>query len=653
MALPDARSKRGDIQGLRAVAILTVVVFHAFHGVLPGGFVGVDVFFVISGFLIAGLLIREQNSTGTISLSAFWARRVRRLMPATLVVAIVTLVVASVRLDPLPLVRVFYSAAWSLLSLANVYFANTPAGGYFANPVPNPFLHFWSLSVEEQFYIFLPLLLVLVGLARVRWGVPLLIGAVLVGSLTASVLLSSQTDPNAFYSLGTRAWELAIGAGLAWLTSVVRTSAPTWARALAFALGLGAIITAAFAFTSSMVWPGSAALLPTVGAALVLWSGTGGTAGPMTRILDNPVARYVGDISFSFYLWHWPVLVLASGSWSNDPRLQFVLVAMSFGLAVLSYHFVEQPFQRMRRSARPRRILSIGLPAAVLVAALSFVGATVVMPNSGVVAPPLRAQYQTLTDGPGTVPAGVPTNVRPSVLNVGYDLQQVYRDCYGPGLSECWSGDPDGTQTVLVTGDSFAGMFWPSLEQAAKDRGWRIVIVARAGCALYGPGPAAGADCSAWSEAAFARAAQIKPDVILYINSMKRVDGPEKPEWVPRAQVALERLAAVAPVLSLAPTPMFLWTSEGCLSSNFFNPSACTLPLEQVVTPETHAIAVDISQQAGVDLLDLNGVLCDAEQRCPMIVDDTIMYRDAGHISNAYSTHFAVIFGDALAPYLD
>jgi peptidoglycan/LPS O-acetylase OafA/YrhL len=655
----SARARRGDIQGLRAVAILTVVAFHAFDGVLPGGFVGVDVFFVISGFLIAGILIREQAATGTISLTGFWARRVRRLMPAILVVSIITLAVSWVRLNPLPLVRTLDNAGWSLLSLANVRLANSPTGGYFANAVENPFLHFWSLSVEEQFYVFLPLLLLLVGLARRAWAVPVLIGVVFVGSLVASALLSAENDPNAFYSIGTRAWELAIGAGLAWFTASVRATPPSWTRVAAFVAGLAGIVVAAGWFTASMPWPGWAALLPTVGTALIIWAGTGGSAGWVTRILDNPVARYIGDVSFSFYLWHWPLLVLAPGEFAADPRLRLALVIGAFGLAVLTYHFVEQPFQRMRRAARPRRILAIGLPAAAVLAAASFVASAVVMPNSGLRVDPLPAQYQSLDQGPGTVPAAIPSNVRPSLLDVGYDLQDVYGECFRAGFNECWSGDPEGEKTVLVTGDSYAGMFWPSIEQAASEHGWRVVIVAKAGCALLVPTPLEpdSSDewtaCVQWREFALERAAELNPSVILYINSMGRIDGPDFAEWIPGAKAAVEQLEQLAPVVLLAPTPSFPYLAEQCLGPAFFNPAACSLPIDQVVRPPTLELAAEIAESGGADLLDLNGILCDAEGMCPMIVGDTIMYRDSGHISNAYSTHFATVFGEVLRPYLD
>lgn len=658
-ASTETATRRGDIQGLRAIAILTVVAFHAFHTGLTGGYVGVDVFFVISGFLIAGILMREQAATGTISLPNFWARRVRRLMPATLVVAIATLAVASVKLSGFNLIRTFENGAWSVLSLANVHFANSPTGGYFANPVPNPFLHFWSLSVEEQFYVALPLLLLLVGLLRRRWSTPVLIALVFAASLTASILLSAQDDPNAFYSLGTRAWELAIGAGLAWFTSFVRSNPPQWARVAAFVVGLAAIVVSAVTFTSTIAWPGSAALVPTLGTALIIWAGTGGSAGPITRILDNRVARYIGDVSFSFYLWHWPVLVLGPKEIAGNPLLQLAAVLFAFGLAVLTYHFVEQPFQKMRRGAPSRRVLAIGLPAAVAVSVASFGIGAALMPTPGPRVEPLAAQYQTLEDGPGPVPAAVPENVRPSPLDIGYDLQPIYDECFRPtGLHECWAGDPDGTKTVLVTGDSYSGMFWPSIAQAAQDRGWRVVIVGKAGCALLQPTPAepddtpGELDCLQWRADALDRAEELAPDVILAVNSMNPLTGAAADAFEVNAVAALQRLGEQAPVIVLGPTPLFPRVTEQCLEAFYANPAGCSLPLDQVVRPDTRELAQNIVAASGAELLDLNGILCDREQLCPMIVADTLMYRDAGHISNAYSTHFATIFGDAFAPYL-
>jgi hypothetical protein len=295
----------------------------------------------------------------------------------------------------------------------------------------------------------------------------------------------------------------------------------------------------------------------------------------------------------------------------------------------------------------------------VALSVTAFVGAAIVMPISGLQASRLPAQYQTLTDGPGVTPAAVPDNVRPSVLDVGYDLQTVYKDCYGPGLPVCLAGDPNGKQTLLVTGDSYAGMFWPSIDQAAKEHGWRLVIVSRAGCALVKPIPIAAGDsqyridCNEWRGRALAKAAEIKPDLILFINSMPLDDGQPFTDWVAGTEAAAERLRAVAPLVFLSPTPRFPWAAEQCLSANFFNPSACSRTLDEAVPPELRAAGAQIAESSGANLLDLNGILCDAAGTCPMIADDTIMYRDSGHISNAYSTHFATVLGDALARYMD
>lgn len=655
-SLAGNERRRGDVQGLRAIAILTVVAFHAFPGFAPGGYVGVDVFFVISGFLITGILLREHARSGRISLSRFYARRVRRLMPAMLLVTIVTLIVASFRLDPVALARTFGDAAWATLSLANLHFSASPAGDYFANASPSPFLHFWSLSVEEQFYLFMPLLLIAVLLLRRSWAVPALIATVFAGSLVASIVLTAEANRGAYYSLGTRAFELAIGGALAWTIGrslTVRT--PQWTRPLAFALGIGAIATATWAFSRETPFPGVAALLPTIGTAAVIWSGTGGSPGSIGRLLDNPVARYIGDISFSLYLWHWPLLVLQPSQFRGDAWMQLVLVAAAFGLAALTYRFIEKPFQYLRPQARPVRILVLGLPSAVAVAAIAFVLAT--SPTAIGRVPPLPAQYETLASGPGGMPQGIPENVSPALVDISYDLQDVYFDCYREPLTICTSGDRGSDTSILLTGDSFAGMWYPAFEQSAFEHGWRLEFISKAGCPLVvspDPTPDSGrqwVDCVGWQRAALESARTLAPDVIVWTNSMIGLGGESARGWEDGALKMLQELARVAPVIVIGATPGFPATSEACLGMNLSDPSACNVPIERAVPQEGRDIAKRISDGSGAALIDLTGILC-ANDECPMIADNVLMYRDAGHISDTYARHFAKVFGDVLTEYL-
>jgi len=651
--------RRGDIQGLRAIAILTVVAYHAFPGALTGGYVGVDVFFVISGFLITGILLREQSETGRISLPGFWARRVRRLLPATIVVAVVTLAVAWFRLDAVRFARTAGDAAWAMLSLANVHFASTPAGAYFSNTAPSPFLHFWSLSVEEQFYLVLPLLLVAVAvvLRGRRWAVPALIAAVFAGSLAASVVLTDAADANAYYSLGTRAWELAIGGGLAWLTARPRPGVPGWARAAAFAAGLVAILAAASWYTPATPFPGTAALLPTLGTAAIIWSGTGGSAGPIGRILDNPVARWIGDISFSLYLWHWPILVLEPSLFAANPWLQLVAVAAAVGLAALTYAFVEQPFQRMRRRARPWRVLAIGLPSALVVVLVA--GLLSPAPSGGGPVAPLPAQYRALDAGPGPMPDAVPSNAVPSLVDLPYDLQRVDFDCLKPTITICTFGDAGAAKDVLLIGDSFAGMWQPSLAAAAEANGWRLTLISKAGCPFVlspGPVPNATADwrqCVEWQRDALAAARELRPDAIVWTNTMIGLGGEATEGWVEQAIDAGRALESIAPTLFIGATPGFPSTASAdiCLPLHLDDPAACSVPYEQAVPQVERDIASEVTASSGTQLVDLTGILC-GDGVCPVIAGNVIMYRDAGHLTNAYSTRFADVFAALLRPTL-
>jgi peptidoglycan/LPS O-acetylase OafA/YrhL len=348
-ARPDA-GFRPDIEGLRGLAVLLVVVFHAGLAA-PGGFIGVDVFFVISGFLITGLLLRERELRGRIDLLAFYARRVRRLLPAAIVVLAVTLPVAYSLYAPLDRAEVLLDGAAAALSVGNVRFAMA-AGDYFSSVItPSPFLHFWSLGVEEQFYLVWPALLLfaaggLVAARAIRLSVGAALAIVFVLSLLASLLLTEIAASWAFYSLPTRAFELAAGgllavgaAGVARLPGILVTPA-AW-------LGLVAVGWSAIAFDSSMAFPGYAALVPTLGTVGLIAAG-GRRFAPGTLLSLEPL-RFLGRISYSLYLWHWPILVLSGLALGfNEPGLigGSLLIGVSVAVATLSWAFVEEPFRR-------------------------------------------------------------------------------------------------------------------------------------------------------------------------------------------------------------------------------------------------------------------------------------------------------------------
>ncbi len=390
---PHADAFRPDLEGLRGVAILLVLLFHAGVPGTGGGYVGVDVFFVLSGFLITGLLLRERERTGTISLSAFYARRARRILPAAVVVIVATLGVAWFFLSPLDLQAAAGDAVACALSVGNLRFAASAMDYFNPNGAPSPFLHYWSLGVEEQFYLVWPTLLLLV----MRWHRPRLAAgvalvAVVVVSYLGALVLTDAAAAWAFYSLPTRAWQLGLG-GLLAVTATQQAWLSDRAAAIAGWLGLGAIVASLFVIDPATPYPGTAALLPTLGSAAVVLAGA--RRGSPGRLLVVAPLRFLGRISYSLYLVHWPILVLPAAGLAVGDELPFPirlgLAALSIVVAAASYRWVEEPIHRGRRFALPaRRTLALAgaaIAATVVVAVGLDSAATQVLDAYGVSSP--------------------------------------------------------------------------------------------------------------------------------------------------------------------------------------------------------------------------------------------------------------------------
>ncbi|WP_323794528.1 acyltransferase, partial [Nocardioides sp.] len=323
---------RGDVQGLRAIAVIVVIAGHAGVSFLPGGFVGVDVFFVISGFLISQVLLDEVASSGRISLRDFYARRARRILPAATLVLSVTVVASLVWLSAVDALRVVSDALWASVFAANVRFADVGADYFAAEQAPSPLQHYWSLAVEEQFYLVWPLLLLgLLWVARRRvapqpvHGAALsptrgtiVIGLVVVAacSLTYATVATAADPVSTYFSTPARAWELAVGAALAGVARPLAGRLTLRARGLLATSGLLAVTVACARYDAGTSFPGPAALLPVLGTAAVLLAGSGGhpVESRATRALGVGPLRVVGDWSYSLYLWHWPLLVVPASA---------------------------------------------------------------------------------------------------------------------------------------------------------------------------------------------------------------------------------------------------------------------------------------------------------------------------------------------------
>ncbi len=365
-------SFRPELEGLRGVAILLVLAFHAGIPAITGGFIGVDVFYVLSGFLITGLLVRERERSGTIGLRDFYARRARRILPAAAVVLVLIVVASWFMVAPLEMPSVAGDATAAALSVANIRFA-LQATDYFSNIAPpSPVLHYWSLSVEEQFYLLWPaFLLVAMRLSRPRFSAAMLLLVILVTSLIGSIVLTTISPPWAFYSLPTRAWQLALGGLLAVVAFTGLSRPGRWLVAAAGWIGLFGVLASALVIDSSTPYPGIAAILPTGSTALLILSADQpGSPGFILRTLP---LRFFGRISYSLYLVHWPILVLPAAALAIGQELplyeRLLLVAISVVAGWASWRFVEQPFHRGARLRLPSRaVVALGLAAVVATA---------------------------------------------------------------------------------------------------------------------------------------------------------------------------------------------------------------------------------------------------------------------------------------------
>lgn len=447
---------RGEIDGLRAVAVMSVVLYH-FGAPIPGGFTGVDIFFVISGFLIGSILWREYIQTGTIGLWDFYQRRFRRLAPAFFVMLAATSLAGWVLVLPFEYREYGKTVIAATLYLSNVLFFR--GAGYFDTASEDkPLLHTWSLAVEEQFYIVLPILILL--LARWRWG--LVTGLVLIwaGSLAACVLMTPAHPTATFYLFPFRAWELLSGVLLAiWGCETNRR----WTGHAALSwLGLALIVVSVVAVPAGPLFPGVLAVLPVLGTLLVLANGAGKNT--VNHALCHPVAVFFGAITYSLYLWHWPVFTLSSYLRDGYANIfeAALWMTLSVVLAWVSWRFIENPIRHARRL--PGKVV-LTATALASVAALGF-GGWVYAKNglSDRFGPEARVHIAASQD-----------------FLQDWSRCQVAPDLPLQGLEVCRIG-PEGDPKVLVWGDSHLRAFREGLDLAAHEAGVPGLLIWRAGC---------------------------------------------------------------------------------------------------------------------------------------------------------------------------
>ena len=687
---------RPDIEGLRAVAVIAVVLYHAGIPGFGGGFIGVDVFFVISGFLITGLLWREVATTNTVALGRFYGARARRLLPAAATVGIATALVVAVVLPPLQARSVFLDGIACALYAGNYRFAMHGTDYLASDLPPSPFQHYWSLGVEEQFYLVWPVLII--GTAwlvhRLRAGAaaratPYAVVLVLVAaaSLAAAVLWTRTSPAWAFFSLPTRAWELAAG-GLVALSIHQWRRLPLLPATIVGWGGLALIVLTCTQLGPRTPYPGTAALLPVLGTALVIGAGpvTGGLGAG--RVLCRPAMRAIGRVSYSWYLWHWPVLLLMPPLLGEPAGLPARLsaTAVSGGLAVITLHLVENPGRfaaALRRSAKASLTVAAAASAAAACACMLLlnvvpvpVGHGAAAPRANIVAVPPTTIAPAMSPEEAAVQhafaqardavaasAGlraVASNLDPPLAKAPADKAAVFvngcvRSWREIGQGECATGDIASPTTVALVGDSHAAMWNPAFQHLAEQRHWRLETLAKVTCPLQDlhiTSPYLGreyTECKQWRAQIVNRLKAEHPRLV--VLDMSRRYGADfgftsyDPAWIDTLGRTVAQLRSIgAAVLVLGPVPDPGSSVPTCLSGHVDDATACA-PARPVAVDDGGISAERAATTAGGGhYADLTDLFCTAD-RCPVIVGNTLVFRDDNHVTTEYAQLLTPVFG--------
>ena len=679
---PGDRRFRPDVEGLRAVAVVLVVLYHANVPRITGGYVGVDVFFVISGFVITGLLLRERAATGHTSILAFYARRCRRIIPAASLVIVVTVLLSYHLLGFLTGNSVAVDGRWAAIFLSNFHFEATGTNYLAALQPPSPLQNFWSLSVEEQFYAVFPMLLVLVVKAKTRLSFEARLAVTLVlvmaGSFSLSVVQTSNNPTAAYFSPFARAWELALGAliavGTGWLLRL-----PPLAAATMTWMGLGAVLGASLVFGAQTEYPGSLVAIPVLGAGLII---AGGAAAPrfgVEVVLSTAPFRWLGRLSYSLYLWHWPILILAAesrGRMSLPAPQSLLWVALALVASVGSYSIVENPLRHARFLTRARST-SIMFGVALTVATLAILtlqidthGGTGAAADSaaseasGIVAPAKPATVRRLVLA-ATHIRSVPSHLTPTVnaAYFNYGIPDTWVGCspaYGQSTaSACTFGDTRGIHTVVLYGDSHALMWAQAINDIAVRAEWKFVLLAKAGCPVdmlpfrnpvgFSVPGGEWTACAQWHQYVLNRINRLNPDLVIVTQATHLApDGRlyTAAQWQRGLEETLKLMTAprIRKVV-LGNIPYLPQAGPTCLARHMEDVQACSGPDSLSRTPLDQAERA-AARTTGSQYIDLSPWMCSTS--CTAVVGNYEVYVDDYHLTLTYARFLEDVVNETL-----
>jgi peptidoglycan/LPS O-acetylase OafA/YrhL len=643
---------RPDVEGLRGIAVLLVVLFHCGVPGFAGGFTGVDIFFTLSGYLITNLIVNEIERNGTLRFRQFYARRVRRLLPASGFVVVATLLLGFAVYSPLEQAAHASMARYTLVYVSNYLFMRD-ATDYFARDVAtNPYLHTWSLAVEEQFYIFWPAVIAL-ALHRTetrRRAVVVLSGVCLI-SFGLCVWWTHTQQPWAFFGSPARAWEFGLGGLASLVRKPVLSAHINWIRPISW-IGLAGIAVAGCRYSAQMSFPGYAATLPVVGTIAVLLSGASGVGSSLQRFLGNIALLRLGKLSYSWYLWHWPILMLTTVrfpaiTWQG----KLAAAGIALLIAELTFRLLENPI-RFNKFLVARPALSLSL-----VLLVPLVGLTVAHFAE-------RQSFLSLASAAQTRLRSASEDLSPLVN--AHCLSQ-------PGsahLVECQFGDPASAKTVVLFGDSHADQWFPALESVATKEGWQLITMVKSSC------PAARVEvysvalkhidreCSDWREAALTRIAQLRPSAVLIGNSVGYVEGQERDaahdrllsaaQWHEGMRSLLQYLDSLGlETIVLADVPRAGFNVPICLSRAL----AHGRPTQECILQRNLSLDGDVREAeanaaspfGNVRIVDFSDELCSGSV-CPPVIGGQVVYRDNNHLTASFARTLAPEFALRVVP---
>jgi peptidoglycan/LPS O-acetylase OafA/YrhL len=658
------------IQGLRAIAVILVVLYHFWPGRLSGGYIGVDIFFVISGFLITGQLARELERTGRISLPAFWAKRARRLLPASLLVLLFGVIVT---LFVLPLSSLVSSLKEILASAFYVENWSLAAGSvdYLASHDATVAQHYWSLSVEEQFYIVWPLLLLgatwlgVKFFARRKWLPMIAIVVVItVVSIALSIAYTHSNPAEAFFVTFTRGWEFGVGGILALLPRLRPTKA--WLSNLLGYAGIVIILVTAYRYNQDTQFPGTAAILPVIGAALISVSERSTHWWDAASVLAIRPARFIGDISYSVYLWHWPLIVIAPyiPGWGLDGINRIALLLASFVLGWLTKRFVEDPARRWRflTARRPRVTYAFvlgGMAVIALVAGSVF----------GIQNPKYEAAAAELKSISAHPPACFGALASADCVNPSLAGKVIPDAGFGnadkPGHDNCFvqlnesdvvachfgSKAKDAPRVALI-GDSHAYQYIEAMISLADTNHWALTTYLKGACPwnttqIGGPSIAFTDSCATWLsnlKTTLAKTPTYDAIVVGALHDTPYVaSSGDSTAEIASGFVSAWKQAKGAPIVAMIDNPDFLTDPNKCLRLS--SPGDCTEARVDVL-PKVDPLAV-AAKTANALPIDLTSTYC-SDTRCQSVIGGANVYRDQDHLTVTWTLTLKNVIGTTI-----